>query len=161
MIVRTALLVAITSFGVSAPSLFAADAEPTPAFTTNSPIAAPFAGDVDWTLTPIRVTTDASRRNVLKSLYGGLATLNGVDAYLTSRACANGSAIEKNPLMRDVIGNTAALWAVKGAATAGSIFFAERLWHQQHRKAAITAMLITNGLMAGTAAKNLTLAQSR
>src|SRR6202011_5695761 len=105
--------------------------------------------DTDWSLqpVPVRPSMAPSRGNLLPALYVSLAGLNIFDAYATRAGLSHG-AVEANPLMHAVAGNSAALWAVKGGATAGSIFFAERLWRQHRRAEAIAVMVVSNGVMA-------------
>ena len=43
--------------------------------------------------------------------------------------------------------------AIKAATTVATIFWAERLWREHHRKTAIVVMVLTNGMMA-VAAQN-------
>jgi hypothetical protein len=56
-------------------------------------------------------------------------------------------------MMRGVAGNSAKLWAVKAASTAGSIWLAERMW-KTNRVGAIVMMVVSNGLSASVAARN-------
>jgi hypothetical protein len=90
---------------------------------------------------------------LLPSLYVSLAALNAFDAYSTTKGVAGG-AVEGNPMMRAVAGRPAALWAVKGGATAGAVYLAERLWKNDHKVGAVVVMLATNGMMATVAARN-------
>jgi hypothetical protein len=102
--------------------------------------------------TPIQLRAEA-RPSVLPSMYVSLAALEGYDAYSTLTALKQGAA-EANPMMRGVVGNPAALIAVKSAATFASIYASERLWRQHHRRAAIALMVVTNGTLAVLAAHN-------
>jgi len=154
-----AALVALAWMILAPAPAVAADAEPIDTFRIEAGVSS-LVGDVDWTFTPIHVGRAESPGAVLPSLYAGLAAFNALDAYITSKASAAGAS-EANPLMRGVVGNAAALWAIKGAATAGSILFAERLRRHHHRTAAIAAMVITNGLMAGVAVNNFRTVNSR
>jgi hypothetical protein len=113
----------------------------------------PLATDVDWSLPAVQFGAPARRGRVLPALYVSLAGLNAFDAYSTSAGLSRG-AREANPLMKSVAGNPAALWAVKGGATAASILVAERLWKQNKRGQAIAVMVVTNGMMAVVAARN-------
>ena len=132
------------SLDLKAPVALMASAAPT----------TPFASAIDRsvTLTPPAAAA-ASRGPVLPSLYASLAALQAFDAYSTSSALKRG-AVEANPMMKSIAGNSAALWAVKGGTTAASIYFAERLWKQNRRMHAIALMAATNGLMATVAARN-------
>lgn len=103
-------------------------------------------------LADIRIAVDA-RPLFLPSMYISLAALQGYAVYSTLRALNQG-AVEANPMMRGVVGNSAALFAVKGAVTFGSIYMAERLWRGHRRGAAIALMAVTNDMMAVVAAHN-------
>jgi len=93
------------------------------------------------------------RGPLLPTLYVSLAALNAFDAYATSAGVSKGAS-EANPLMQHVAGSPTAMWAVKGAATATSIYFAERLWRKNQKVKAIAVMLAANGMMAAVAAHN-------
>jgi Domain of unknown function (DUF5658) len=95
---------------------------------------------------------EAHRPAVLPMLYVSLAGLQAYDAYSTTMGLSLG-ARELNPLMRGVAGNTTALWTVKTASTAASIWAAERLW-RRNRTAAVLAMVAVNSVMATVAARN-------
>jgi hypothetical protein len=115
--------------------------------------ARPLGTDVDWSLPAVQFGAPTTRGGLLPALYVSLAGLNAFDAYSTSLGMSRGAA-EANPLMQPVAGNAAALWAVKGGATAASILVAERLWKQNRRGQAIAVMVVTNGMMAVVAARN-------
>ena len=107
-----------------------------------------------------RESVSNTRPAVLPAMYAGLATLEGYDAYSTLRALRTG-AVEANPLMRGVVKNPTALVAVKGAATLGAIYVAERLWKGRHRKSAIILMVVSNGVLSVIAAHNTSVLRSR
>ena len=109
-----------------------------------------FAGDVP-AVAPRRFVEPTP--SLLRSTYVGLAALQAYDTYSTLTALHNG-AVEANPVIRGVSGNPTALLAVKGAATFGVIYVAERLWRERHRGAAIALMAATNATMAVVAAHN-------
>jgi hypothetical protein len=115
-------------------------------------VVAPLAAVFDGTLPPVRVGM-ANRGKLLPALYVGLSALNAYDVYSTWKGVANG-AREANPIMRAVASNPGALFAIKGGTTVATIVLAERLWRQDRRVAAITMMIISNGLMATIAASN-------
>jgi hypothetical protein len=96
----------------------------------------------------------AHRGAALPSLYVSLAGLNAVDAYTTMKGLSGG-ATEANPLMKTITKNPAAFLAVKGGVTAGSILVAERLWRKGRRAQAIAVMVVSNGVMAAVAARNV------
>ena len=83
-----------------------------------------------------------SRPKMLPLLYVSLASLNVMDAITTSRGLSSG-ATEANPLMKGIVGNTPAMFAVKAASTAVSIWMSERLW-MKNRVGAIATMVAVN-----------------
>jgi hypothetical protein len=125
------------------------------------------ASDTDWSLTPVQIGNTngtifggaklegpkAHRGALLPMLYVSLAGLNAFDAYSTQKGLAHG-AVEANPMMSGVVGNKAALWAVKGGVTAASIYLSERMWKQGHKAQAVAMMVLSNGVMAAVAAHN-------
>jgi hypothetical protein len=110
------------------------------------------ATDIDWSLPPVKFGGEA-RGALLPALYVSLAALNAYDAYSTTRGLSLGAA-EGNAMMGSVAGRPAVLWAVKGGATAGSVYIAERLWKKNNKVGAVVVMLATNGMMATVAARN-------
>jgi hypothetical protein len=100
-----------------------------------------------------------ARPALLPMLYIGLASFNMYDAYSTTRGLSLG-ARESNALMRGIAGQPAAIWAVKGAATALPIFIAERMW-RTHRTRAIVTMALTNALMGAVAVHNMHVLQQQ
>jgi hypothetical protein len=96
---------------------------------------------------------DRSERRpaLLPALYGSYAVLQALDAYSTKRAMTAG-AREANPLMR-AGGSTGAI-AVKAAAGAATIFFAERAW-KKNRVGAMVLMTALNGMTAAVVAHNI------
>lgn len=93
-----------------------------------------------------------SRPGALAGLYASLGALNVLDVYSTNHALKNG-AREVNPIVRSTAGNISATIALKAAATATSICFAEKLW-KKNRGAAIATMVIVNGATAAVVARN-------
>jgi hypothetical protein len=73
-----------------------------------------------------------------------------MDVVSTRQALAAG-ALERNPLMKN--GNMAAMIAVKAAAGASTIYFAERLW-KKNRVGAVIVMAALNGASAAIVARN-------
>lgn len=102
---------------------------------------------------PARVERALKRPQALPGLYVSFAALQGYDIYSTRQALANG-AREANPLMKGVVGNPAAFWALKAGVTAGTIVAAERLWKNNNKAAAIAVMVASNGIAAIAASKN-------
>lgn len=105
--------------------------------------------------TPVSLFTPGAtkRGGLLPALYVSLAGLNAIDAYMTSRGIALG-ARESNGLMRGAAGSPAAMWAIKGGVTAGSILMSERLWRSGRKAEAIATMVASNALMAAVGARN-------
>jgi hypothetical protein len=110
--------------------------------------------NVNGLLPPLYAQREPSRGAVLPALYVSLAGLNAFDAYSTSRGVSSGAA-EANPTIRPFAGNRAALWAVKGGVTAATITIADRLWRKNRRVQAVAVMVVSNGLAAAVAARNV------
>jgi hypothetical protein len=114
----------------------------------------PLATDTDWSLAAVKVGNGpVSRGAILPSLYVSLAALNAYDAISTRSGLSHG-AVEGNPAMQGIVGNSASLLAVKVVATAGTILISERLWKNNHKGQAIAVMLLSNGMMSLVAAHN-------
>ncbi len=127
--------------------------------SANAVAAMPSADGAVAPLTRIEIHA-VTRPSVLPAMYVSLAALQGYDAYSTLRAVKQG-AVEVNPVLRGVVGNPAALLAVKGAATFASIYATERVWREHHRRAAIVLMVVTNSTMAVIAAHNASVLRAR
>jgi hypothetical protein len=95
-----------------------------------------------------------SRPAILPPLYVSFIGLEVFDGYSTSRGLSQGAS-ESNPFVRWSVDHRATLWAVKGAAAAGSIYFAERLWKKNRRAQAMTVMVVSNVVMVFVAARNV------
>ncbi|MEW6320171.1 MAG: DUF5658 family protein [Acidobacteriota bacterium] len=93
-----------------------------------------------------------SRPKALPALYASVVGLNVMDFVTTRQGLAAG-AVEANPMMRGVVGNSAAFIAVKAASAATSIWMAERLW-KKNRAAAIATMVVVNSGLAAVVAHN-------
>jgi hypothetical protein len=141
------------------PALFLAAAAEHAGAAAADRVAPVGAADVDWSLPPVHFGA-APRGGLLPALYVSLAGLNAVDAYTTMKGLSAG-ATEANPLMKAVVGNSTAFLAVKGGVTAGSILVAERLWKSNRRAQAIAVMVVTNGMMAAVAARNVSVLRQR
>lgn len=118
--------------------------------------AAPLAADTDWSLPAVKMgsaPTTTSRGVILPSLYVSLAALNAYDVMSTRKGLAAG-AVEANPVMGSVVGNTSSMIAIKAIATASTIVAAEKLWKKGHKGQAIAVMVISNGLMSAVAMHN-------
>ena len=90
------------------------------------------------------------RPATLPVLYGSYAALQVLDIVSTKHALAAGAS-EANPLLKS--GNSARAIAVKAAAGAGTIFFAERAW-KKNKVGAIVLMAALNGATAAIVARN-------
>ena len=90
------------------------------------------------------------RPATLPLLYGSYAALQVLDMVSTRHALAAG-ATEANPLLRS--GSNARTIAIKAAAGAGTIFFAERAW-KKNKAGAIVLMAALNGATAAIVARN-------
>ena len=96
-------------------------------------------------------SAQSPRRPVaLSALYGTYGTLQALDVVSTRRAIAAG-ARERNPLMQN--GSLGAMIAVKAAAGASTIYFAERMW-KKNRVGAVIVMAALNGATAAVVAHN-------
>jgi hypothetical protein len=128
--------------------------EPTTA-KTGTPLATAIVNAAKNTGTPaasnLWAIAQGPRRPVaLSALYGTYGTLQALDVVSTRRAIAAG-AQERNPLMKN--GNVAAMVAVKTAAGASTIYFAERMW-KKNRVGAVIVMAALNGASAAIVAHN-------
>lgn len=93
------------------------------------------------------------RPAMLSALYATLGAVQAWDAYSTSAALKAG-AHEANPTAAPFAKNTGALLGLKVATTAGTVFFAERLW-KKNRVGAIVLMAVINGATAAVAMNNM------
>ena len=73
-------------------------------------------------------------RGVQMALYGGLIALQGLDVHSTLRAIDAGHH-ERNPVMRWSVEHPAALISMKAAATAATIYVAEKIRKRYPRRA--------------------------
>jgi hypothetical protein len=95
----------------------------------------------------------AKRPMILPALYVSLGAVQAWDVYSTSAALKAG-AIEGNPLVAPIAGNSAGMIAMKVGTAATTVFFAERLW-KKNRVAAIVMMAGINGATAAIAMRNI------
>jgi hypothetical protein len=93
------------------------------------------------------------RPGALPALYVSFGAVQILDVYSTRRAIDRG-AVEANPVMKGFAGSSAAMLAVKSAATALSIYCAEKAW-KRNRKVAVVLMAALTGATATVAAHNL------
>jgi hypothetical protein len=73
-------------------------------------------------------------KGVQPALYGGLIVLQGLDVHSTLRAIDAGH-YEQNPLMRWSVEHPAALISMKAAASAATIYVAEKIRKRHPRRA--------------------------
>lgn len=137
--------VAITNTtGLTAVSLQPAAA--VPKIIEDGPQAHPtiLALDVPMTIDPLRpgrLQSTGGRPRTQTALYGSFLVLQLLDAHSTRRALASGGR-EANPVMAPVVGNVAALAAVKVAGTALTIYLTEKL----RKRNSTVAAAVTIGL---------------
>jgi hypothetical protein len=93
----------------------------------------------------IQPSLHQQRPSALVPLYVSFASLQALDAHSTTRALDRG-AVETNPVMKGLAGNTAGMLAVKAAATAGVVYSAERMW-KKNKTAAVLFMIAANSAM--------------
>jgi hypothetical protein len=154
---RTAVASAILSLTIAAVPVRAADearpADPAAAATTEATATTPAPAPLRYrALTGPEWMAAHHRPTVLPGLYASFAALQMFDVYTTQKAIGRGAS-ETNPMMKNVVGNRAAFWSVKAAATVGPMMAAERLW-KHNKVAAIAVMAASNGIMAAVAAHN-------
>jgi hypothetical protein len=87
-----------------------------------------------------------TRFGILLPLYASFATLQTLDAHSTMRALQNGG-VERNPLLRDLAGRPAALFALKAGVTASTIYLTEKL-RSRHPVGAIALMVALDSFYA-------------
>jgi hypothetical protein len=140
---------ALASILTVTPVASAAEREARPVSLADAAAAA--AKETTLTVPSWAADRPAARPMLLPALYGGYAALQALDIYSTKKALAAGSR-ETNPAMRS--GNTMTMVAVKAAAGAGTIYFAERAW-KKNKPGAIALMVALNGATALIASRNL------
>jgi hypothetical protein len=139
------LVFAIVSAAAAAPA-YAQD-RPTPLAGVPMNLAALTtpAIPLGQSFTPPPAALHQQRPAALVPLYVSFASLQALDAHSTTRALERG-AVESNPLMKGLAGNTAGMLAVKAAATAGVVYSAERIW-KRNKTAAELFMAAANSAM--------------
>ena len=146
------IAVTLTLIAGFSPAAFAADEDT--AARNATPLATAIANaakSADVSSPNLWAIAQSPRRPVaLAALYGTYGTLQALDVVSTRRAIATG-AQERNPLMKN--GNMAAMVAVKAAAGASTIYFAERMW-KKNRVGAVIVMAALNGATAAVVAHN-------
>jgi hypothetical protein len=94
----------------------------------------------------------AGRPAALPALYVSFGVLQALDAHSTLAAVSAGGR-EANPAVRTLVTQPASFVAAKIAATAGTLYLAERLW-RKHRVAAVVLMVALNGTYGAIVAHN-------
>jgi hypothetical protein len=147
-------IAAVTLMLLAGPATRTMASEGDTAAKSPAPIAtaiARAAKSTDATSGTLWSIAQAPRRPVaLSALYGTYGTLQALDVVTTRRAIAAG-AQERNPLMKN--GSVGAMIAVKAAAGASTIYFAERMW-KKNRVGAVIVMAALNGATAAIVAHN-------
>jgi predicted anti-sigma-YlaC factor YlaD len=101
----------------------------------------------------------SDRPAALVPLYVAFAGLQVLDGHSTLNAVGVG-ARETNPLMRQALGNTAGMIALKSGTAVGVVMLTEKLW-PRNRAAAVLTMIAINSAYATIAAHNYRTAQRR
>lgn len=146
-------IAAVTLMLLAGPAAAAVASEGDTAAKNPAPIASAIAHAKTTDATPVNLWSmaQAPRRPVaLSALYGTYGTLQALDVVTTRRAMAAG-ALERNPLMKS--GGIGTMIAVKAAAGASTIYFAERMW-KKNRAGAVIVMAALNGATAAIVAHN-------
>jgi hypothetical protein len=95
----------------------------------------------------------AKRPAALPALYATLGAMQAFDVYSTSAALKAG-AREANPMAAPFVRNSSSMLGLKVATTAGTIFFAERLW-KTNKVGAIVMMVAINSATAVVSMHNM------
>jgi hypothetical protein len=111
--------------------------------------------------TPVKVVAMAppsvegvtKRPQMLPVLYATYGVMQAWDIYSTTAALKAG-ATERNPVAAPIAGNPASLVALKVMSTAGTIYFAERIW-KKNRVAAVIVLAAINGATAAVSLRNM------
>ena len=120
---------------------------PAPALSTVNDIVSAEPIEAQYpSISPVSEAMPSQRLGVLLPLYASFAGLQALDAHSTMRALQNG-ATERNPLLGDLAGQPAALFALKAGVTASTILLTERL-RPKHRVAAIALMAALDSFYA-------------
>ena len=105
-------------------------------------------------LPKLRIDEPQTKRpSVLPALYVSLAGMQVWDMRSTSTAL-NAGAREANPAAAPFANNRGAMIGLKAATTAGTIFFAEKMW-KKNRADSIVMMAAINGVTAAVAMRNM------
>jgi hypothetical protein len=102
---------------------------------------------------PLAAAIVKPRPQIVPSLYVSFAVLQAFDGYSTLRGVRSG-AREANPIIGHAAGRPMAMWTLKAASTATTIYCVERLWRTHRRAQAITLLVAANAMMGAVAAHN-------
>jgi len=97
-------------------------------------------------VTPAEPAPRPRSSRLLPALYGGFITLQALDTHSTLRAIDAGH-VEQNPVMRWSTSHPAAFISMKAAATAGTVYFAEKI-RKKHPKGAVAFITAINAAYA-------------
>jgi hypothetical protein len=110
--------------------------------------------DAAQRMAPVSVYVPSAKRPAaLPALYATLGAMQAFDVYSTSAALKAG-AKEANPVAAPFAGNAGSMLGLKVATTAGTIFFAERMW-KTNKVGAIVMMVAINGATAVVSMHNM------
>jgi hypothetical protein len=120
---------------------------PAPSLSAAGDIVAPDerTGQRHASTSPV-IETASSRLGVFLPLYASFAGLQALDAHSTVRALQAGGS-ERNPLLREIAGRPAALFALKAGVTASTILLTEKL-RVKNRVGAIVLMAALDSVYA-------------
>lgn len=111
------------------------------------------AGGVIVPMAPLSTYTPTDRPAILPALYATLGAMQAWDIYST-RAALQAGAREANPTAAPFTGNAASMFGMKAATTAGTIFFAERMW-KKNKVGAVIMLVAINGATAAVSMHNM------
>ena len=104
----------------------------------------------------ITVPPPPTRPGILTPMYVSLAGLQAYDGYSTIRGLRT-NLTERNPLVGSLAEHPTAFWTIKAVSTITTVYFAECMWRDRHRKEAIVTMVVANVAMGIAAARNASL----
>ena len=112
------------------------------------------AGGVLVPMAPMSVYAPTSERPaILPALYAALGAVQVWDVYSTRAALAAG-AREANATAAPFTKSSGPMLGLKAATTAGTIFFAERMW-KKNKVGAIVMLIAVNGATAAVSMQNM------
>src|SRR5687768_18586228 len=94
-----------------------------------------------------------SRTAILPALYVTLGAMQALDVYST-RAALQAGAREANPTAAPFASNAASMFGMKAVTTAGTIFFAERMW-KKNKVGAVIMLVAINSATAAVSMHNM------